>query len=439
MRLAWSDLKYDKVNTTTEMLISELHPRSRPDHRRIIVWLAVWLLALTLPGCGERSTGRQTILLISVDGLRWDGLEQAATPNFDRLVATGVRARALVPVFPTKTFPNHYSIVTGLYPENHGIVANNIYDPVYNDTFSLANREAVADGRWWEGEPLWVTAQKSGQLTAPLFWPGSEAEIKEQRPTYWQPYDQDLPHQEQVALIIDWLQLPAGQRPTFLTMYFHIVDTQGHTYGPTAPQTVHAIQKVDSTLGNLFRGLAGLGIIDQLNIIVVSDHGMAPIDSTRVIFLDDYIDPEIGRVIDWSPILGLRPREEAIDYVYNTLKGAHPQLQIYRREETPTRLRYSSHHRIPPIIGLADEGWSITTHDDFRSHPEKFLGGGHGYDNRYASMAGIFIARGPAFKSGLTVEPFENIHIYNLLAAILELSPAPNDGDFARVQGLLAD
>ncbi|MCH7939587.1 MAG: alkaline phosphatase family protein [Candidatus Marinimicrobia bacterium] len=420
------------------MLISGPHHRSRPDHRRIIIWLAVWLLALTLPGCGQRSTGRQTILLISVDGLRWDGLEQAATPNFDRLVATGVRARALIPVFPTKTFPNHYSIITGLYPENHGIVANKMYDPVYNDTFSMADREAVADGRWWEGEPLWVTAQKSGQLTATLFWVGSEAEIKGQHPTYWQPYDHDLPHRERVAQIISWLRLPLDKRPTFLTLYFHIVDTQGHIYGPTAPQTVSAIQQVDSTLGELFRGLAGLGIIDELNIIVVSDHGMAAIDSTRVIFLDDYIDPETARVIDWSPILGLRPREEDIDYVFNTLKGAHPQLQIYRREDTPSRLRYSSHHRIPPIIGLADEGWSITTHDYFRRHPQKFHGGDHGYDNRYASMAGIFIARGPAFKSGLTVEPFENIHIYNLLAAILELSPAPNDGDFARVKGLLA-
>ncbi|MCH7528226.1 MAG: alkaline phosphatase family protein [Candidatus Marinimicrobia bacterium] len=420
------------------MVISEAHPSARPDRKRFIVWLAVCLLALTLPGCSQRSTGRQTILLISVDGLRWDGLEQAATPNFDRLVATGVRARALIPVFPTKTFPNHYSIVTGLYPENHGIVANSMYDPVYNDTFKLADREAVADGRWWEGEPIWVTAQKGGLLTATLFWVGSEAEIKGQRPTYWQPYDHDLPHRERVAQIISWLRLPLDKRPTFLTLYFHIVDTQAHTYGPTAQQTIHAIQKVDSTLGELFRGLAGLDIIDELNIIVVSDHGMAAIDSTQVIFLDDYIDPEIARVIDWSPILGLRPREEAIDYVFNTLKGAHPQLQIYRREDTPSRLRYSSHHRIPPIIGLADEGWSITTHDYFRRHPENFHGGGHGYDNRYASMGGIFIARGPAFKSGLTVEPFENIHIYNLLAAIMELSPAPNDGDFARVKGLLA-
>ncbi|MEE9466659.1 MAG: ectonucleotide pyrophosphatase/phosphodiesterase, partial [Candidatus Neomarinimicrobiota bacterium] len=343
----------------------------------------------------------------------------------------------LIPSFPTKTFPNHYTFATGLFPENHGIIHNDMYDPVMNDTFNVADPEALADSRWWEGEPIWVTAEKQGLTTATMFWPGSEAEIKGERPTFWLPYDHNMTHPDRVAQIISWLQLPADQRPIFLTMYFHIVDTQAQHYGPGSPQAIAAIQKVDSTLGDLISGLAQLGILDEMNIILMSDHGMAATDSNQVIFLDDYIDPAMGRVISWSPVLGLRPREDAVDYVYNTLKGAHPQLQVYRRDEIPARLHYSSHHRIPPIIGIADEGWSITTHDYYDRNPARFQGGAHGYDNRYKSMGGIFIAKGPAFKSGQVVEAFENIHIYNLLAMVLDVDPAPNDGNPDRVRDLL--
>ncbi len=417
--------------------ISGAAARTKPGLRsRFIARLCLGALLALAISCSQQ--GRQpTVLLISLDALRWDYLDKANTPNLDRLVATGVKAEALIPVFPTKTFPNHYSIITGLYPENHGIIANRMFDPAYIDTFSLDSPESLSDGRWYGGEPLWVTAEKQGQISAILFWPGSEAEIKGIRPTYWYPYDSELPNGDRINQVVNWLDLPPDQRPTLITMYISDIDVQGYLFGPDSPELTAAVEKVDSTLGTLFDSLMERELMEKINIVVVSDHGQAAIDSTRVIFLDDYIDLEQAGVIDWSPVLGLRPSKEVRESIYQTLKGAHPHLQVYRREETPQRLHYSIHHRIPYIIGIADEGWSITSHATYDQDPTRFNGGANGYDNRYSSMHGIFIARGPAFKNGLEVGAFQNIHIYNLLADILRLKPDPNDGNLDSVSVLL--
>lgn len=404
---------------------------------RYLLWIGLGFGLWLAVGCGGRSRLEPTVLLISLDGFRWDYLEKAPTPNLDRLVSTGVKARALLPVFPTKTFPNHYSIATGLYTENHGLIANTIYDPVSDDTFALSIREAVSDGRWYGGEPLWVTVEKQGQVSATLFWAGSEAETEGVRPSYWYEYDHDMPHSERVSQILAWLDLPPDQRPTFITLYFPDTDDQGGNFGPDSPELATTIQKVDSTLGTLFQGLIEREIMEEINIIVVSDHGMAATDSTRVIFLDDYVDLTQAGVINWSPVLGLRPPEEVRENIYAALKSAHPHLQVYRREEVPARLHYSTHHRIPPIIGIADEGWNITSHAFHDRDPSYFSGGEHGYDPQLPSMWGIFIARGPAFENGLEVQPFQNIHIYALITRVLKLEPAPNDGSLDSVKALL--
>ncbi|MCK4579175.1 MAG: alkaline phosphatase family protein [Candidatus Marinimicrobia bacterium] len=400
--------------------------------------IAVILLWLGLVACGTGAGGRQTLLLISVDGLRWDARQLAHTPNLDSLAAKGVQAEALIPVFPTKTFPNHYSIVTGLYPENHGIISNTMYDPVMDDTFALSIKEAVTDSRWWGGEPIWVTAEKQGLTAATLFWPGSEAVIKGVRPTYWKPYDHDMPHVDRVDQILSWLDLAVEGRPDFLTLYFHIVDTQSHYYGPKGDGTIAAIQKVDSTIGLLLTGLGQRGLSQTINIMIVSDHGMAAIDTSRVIFLDDFVDPEIANVIDWSVVTGMRPNERNVDFVYDALSNAHPRMSVYRRDEIPARLHYSAHHRIPTIIAMAEEGWSITTRDNYSRQPTRFIGGAHGYDNRYRSMGGVFIAYGPAFGSGKTLPAFSSVNLYNLMSVVLQLKPASNDGDFTIVKGALA-
>lgn len=421
----------------TPVSISAAASRAKPELRpRFLVRLCLGALLALVISCSQQGM-QPTVLLISLDAFRWDYLEKADTPNLDRLVATGVKAEALIPVFPTKTFPNHYSIITGLYPENHGIIANRMFDPAYIDTFSLDKPESLRDGRWYGGEPLWVTAEKQSQLSAILFWPGSEAEIKGVRPTYWYPYNSELPNDDRINQATSWLDLPTDRRPTFITLYFSEIDVQGYLSGPDSPELAAAVEKIDSTLGTLFDRLIERELMEEINIVVVSDHGMATTDSTRVIFIDDYIELEQAGIIDWSPVLGLRPPEEVRESIYQTLKGAHPHLQVYRREETPQRLHYSTHHRIPYIIGIADEGWSITSHDSYNQDPSRFNGGAHGYDNRYPSMHGIFIARGPAFKNGLAVDAFQNIHIYNLLADILRLEPAPNDGNLDSVRVLL--
>ncbi len=377
------------------------------------------------------------LILISLDGFRWDYMEKADTPNLDRLVANGVKAEGLTPVFPSKTFPNHYSVVTGLYAENHGIVANNMYDPVFGSSFSLGNQEAMQDGRWWGGEPIWVTVEKQGKIAATYFWPGSEAEISGYRPTHYVPYDGSVPNRDRVNQVLTWLDLPEDERPSFLTLYFSDTDSRGHQYGPDSPEVAQAIAHVDSMLGLLLAGLSERNLDDKLNIIVTSDHGMARTSPERVVFLDDYVSLDEVHVVDWTPVVMIRPNEGEEDNVYNSLADKHPNLKVYRKNEVPDRLHFNDHYRIPEIIGIADEGWSITSHSYFERSEHRFSGAAHGYDNRLKSMLGIFIAHGPAFNNGLVVDAFENIHIYNLMASILELEPATNDGDLDVVKGML--
>ncbi|NBC18328.1 MAG: alkaline phosphatase family protein, partial [Bacteroidetes bacterium] len=348
----------------------------------------------------------------------------------------GTRTEGLISAFPTKTFPNHYTIVTGLYPEHHGIIANNMYDPVFDASFSLGNREAVSDGRWWGGEPIWVTAQQQGLRSATLFWPGSEAVIQGHRPTYWLPYDGDMPGAARVAQVLDWLDRPADERPSFLTLYFSRVDSKGHWYGPDSDSTAQAIAEVDRYLGMLVDGLEARDLLGRMHLLVVSDHGMIATSSERVILLDDYIDLDDVQVVDWNPVVMLRPEPGREDSVYAALRQA-PHLTVHRKSEMPDRLHFDAHRRIPPIIGIADEGWVITTRARYEERPERYDGGTHGYDPQLRSMHGLFLGHGPAFDAGAVVEPFENVHLYNLMADLLDLRPAPNDGDATVARRLL--
>ena len=407
------------------------------------------LLALLLPaslvftGCtdSEDASSAQleapTVLLISLDGFRWDYLDRYEAPTMRRLASEGVRAERMIPSFPSKTFPNHYTLVTGLYPEHHGIVANTMYDPTFDAWFSLGNREAVSDGRWWGGEPLWVTMEKRGMKTATFFWPGSEAEIMGTRPSYWLPFDGDLPAADRVEQIFAWLELPAEERPSFLTLYFSDVDHAGHEFGPDAPETAEAVRAVDGYIEMLVEGLATRGLLDQINLIIVSDHGMTATSSERVIFLDDYIDLDDVMVVDYTPVAMIRPKKGKLDVVYEALQAAE-HARFYRKEEVPDSFHFQDHYRIPDLIGIAEEGWSITTHDYFESNPSRLDGGTHGYNNYLPSMGALFIARGPAFVQGETVGPFSNIHVYNLMTAILGVPPASVDGSLDAVRTLLA-
>lgn len=380
---------------------------------------------------------RPTVILISIDALGAAMYAPDQMPTLARLAREGVRAESMRPIFPTKTFPNHYTMVTGLYAEHHGLVANNMWDPAMEDTYALGKREAVRDRRWYGGEPIWVTAETQDQRTAPLFWPGSEADITGVSPSHRMPYAGDLPNASRVDSVLAWLDLPEADRPTFLTLYFEDVDEAAHDYGLAARETHRAMQQVDSALARLVAGLEQRGILEAVNLIVVSDHGMAETSPERVLLLDERIDLERVHVSDWDPVAAIWPDSAYAEAALRRLRADTNHWTVWRKAEIPDRMHYRAHPRIAPLIVLADEGWSITSRDFFRRRRERFAGASHGYDNRLPSMQATFIARGPAFKRDTVVEPLQNIHLYELICAILGLTPAPNDGSLDSVRGML--
>ncbi len=382
---------------------------------------------------------KQTVVLISLDGFRWDYLDRPGAVHLRALAATGVRAERMVPAFPSKTFPNHYSIVTGLYPEHHGIVANSMQDSVLGH-FAIGDTPATRDGRWWFGEPIWVTAEKQGVRSASYFWPGSEALIGGVRPTWYKKYNGTVPRADRVRAVLAWLALPADSAPRMITAYFSDADDAGHSYGPLSSQVDSAIVRVDSAVGAIVDGIAKMGLAGKVNVIVVSDHGMTEISGARSIFLDDYLSLDSLDVIDWTPVAAIAPKHGRDNYVYANLHGANSHLAVYRKADVPSRFHFNEGPRITAIVAIADEGWTITTHqrEEKASRAPRGGGGGtHGYDNQLLSMGALFVAEGPAFKRGLRVPPFQNIHVYALLAQLLHLQPAQTDGSLDSVRVML--
>ncbi len=397
------------------------------------------VLACTLAGAGQAWRPPSPILiLVSVDGWRWDYFDRASTPTLHALAARGVRAEGLVPPFPSKTYPSHYTIVTGLYPAHHGIVSNNMWDDAIGERFTMS-APTSKDTRWWGGEPLWATAVKQGQRAASMFWPGSEVEIGGVRPTAWKPFDDNFPDESRVKQVLDWLALPEAQRPSFITLYFSDVDTAGHTSGPEGRGALEAATRIDTLLGTLVAGIEASGLTDRTNLLVVSDHGMSQQALDRKIFLDDYVDLAAVNVVDWTPVLQIAPKTGTVDELYARLHDRHPALTVYRREDLPAYLHFSGSPRIQPIIALAADGWAITAHARFEQNHDQpsQQGGEHGYDGRYQSMHGLFIGAGPQFRRGIVVPAFESVHVYELMCGILGLRPARNDGDPQVTQGFL--
>jgi predicted AlkP superfamily pyrophosphatase or phosphodiesterase len=397
--------------------------------------LAVSVLVFAVNGGGfqrSETEGVPPVILISFDGWRWDYDTKAPTPHLRSLIARGVRAEGLIPSFPPKTFPNHYTIVTGLYPGRHGIVANTIMDRPTGRTFSLSKPKELRDPMWWGGEPIWVSVQRRGGIAAAMFWPGSEAPIGGVLPRYGKPYNERFPATDRVDQVLRWLDLPARERPTFVTLYFEDTDTAGHRDGPESSAVRDAIVRVDRYFGRLMLGLERRGLSERVNIIVVSDHGMAAVEDDQVVVLDDYISLDDVEVVDINPTLGLIPAAGREEVVYKALVNAHPRLRVYRRSATPESWHYREHPRIPPIVGVVDEGWQLLRR---RTVADRLAGrirparGQHGYDPALMSMRGVFVAAGPAFKRASAVPAFANVHIYHVLARVLRIPPATNDGD----------
>ncbi len=396
------------------------------------------LLPLLLVLLGGRSPGEITgapagpvVILIGLDGFHPSYLSRPPSRHLRELARQGVQARWMTPVFPSLTFPNFYSIATGLYPEHHGIVSNTMLDSALG-SFSLRDRSSVEDPRWWGGEPIWVTAVKQKQRAATYFWPGSEAEIERVRPTYYKLYDASVPDAERVGQVLQWLSLPSGQAPSLLTVYFNDVDDAGHRFGPNAPETDSAIARVDSAVGALMDGLEQRGLTGTVNLIVVSDHGMAEVAPDHVIHLEQLIDTAAVNLVDQGPIVSLSPKSGRGDEIIAQLRRA-PHLKVYWKSEIPAALHYRAHSRIQPILAIADEGWIATARSGVPS-PR----GMHGYPPDLPSMRALFLARGPAFARGAVVPPFQNIHVYDLVAHILGLTPAANDGSIDSIRAVLS-
>lgn len=399
------------------------------------------LLPLALGGCTQppepdtlAPSRDHRVILISLDGFRADYLDRGLSPHLAAMADRGVRARWMTPAFPTLTFPNHYTIVTGLHPAHHGMVANTIRDPalgVFRMSDTLANR----DPRWWGGEPIWATAEKQGRRAAAFFWPGSESGAGGRAPSRWLPFDDKFPDAARVDSVLSWASQTPGTAPAITTLYYSNVDHAGHDSGPDSPDVDSAIVHVDRMVGRLVTGLRERGLIDRTSIIVVSDHGMAPRPATKLIVLDDFISLSDVNVVEWSPVGMLIPAPGKQDEVLRKLRAASPHLAVYRRDEVPERFRFRDSPRVTPLVLVADEGWSITSRSRVPSW--RAGGGGHGWDNALPSMRAIFVAAGPAFRSGVVVDPFQNIHVYSLLAHILALKPAPNDGTLDSVRTML--
>jgi len=395
----------------------------------------------SLAACTSQAPKRPAyspLILISIDGYRADYLAGGKSPALAALAASGVRAEALRPAFPTLTFPNHYTIVTGLYPDHHGIVNKRMVDPAIAIPFVYKDASTIDNPAWWGGDPLWVSVEKQGLHAATVFWPGSDVAIDGVRPEHWLHFDITLSSEARVAQALEWLDLPEPQRPAFVTIYFDEVDRTSHTFGPGSAQADAALWQVDVALAHLLEGLKQRGLADTTNLVVLSDHGQALAGADKVEVLDRTIDLKDVDVIATGVLAGLaaKPGHEA--EVERALLAPHDHMTCWKKSAVPARLHYGSNPRIPPLLCLANDGCVINT-QKFMDDPNHHISlGEHGYDNDDPAMGALFVAHGPAFKRSLVVPKFDNVDVYPLLAAILGIKPAPNDGDFSVVKPMLA-
>ena len=404
------------------------------------IWLLVVLVvsgALALAQSRASSDAPLTIL-VSFDGWRWDYDTKAPAPALRALMARGVRAEGLIPAYPSKTVPNHYSMATGLYPGHHGMIANVIRDPGTGHVFRRTDRAEVTNPMWWGGEPIWNTAQRQGLIAATMFWPGSEAAVGGMQPRYWREFDARVPAASRVDQVLAWLDRPINERPSLVTLYLDEVDLMGHWYGPDSMQVKDAIGRTDVQLGRLVEGLTTRRLLDRTNLMVVSDYGMAPTTQRRTIVVDDYVSLDDIEITDINPTLGVIPKAGRLDAVYRALAHAHPRLSMYRAAETPESWHLRGQARVPPITGVADEGWVVLRRADFAEYWKRSpTGGQHGYDPEVRTMRGVFVAAGPAFRVGAVAPAMENVNVYRAVALALGVEPRDTDADPAEVAALL--
>ena len=422
---------------------------AQPDDSRCRIACA--LLALTtivLGGCAP-TISRQTTaaaastnaslgaasetpltILISIDGLAANRLGQGLTPRLDAIAKAGASG-SMRPSFPTNTFPNHFTLVTGLRPDHHGVVDNNMRDPGRPGvTFKPSDPSVNRDTYWWDGaEPIWVTAEKAGISTAILYWPGSDAEIRGVRPSSWWRYDPNVTSFQRVDMVLDWARRPAASRPRFIALYFDVVDKHAHNEGYDAPEERAAIAEADRAVGALVDGLAAM--TRPANLVIVSDHGMTPIAPDHVRPISEAIDLSSVEAITEGPLLDIFPIKGREAAAQSWFDGPHRHLTCWRKGAFPARLHYGANKRTPPYTCLADTGWT------FVRHPRPYLKGEHGVDPDAPDVAATFIAAGPGIRGhGVRLPRFDNVDLYPLLTHLIGLPQRETDGSAATLEHL---
>ncbi|MFA8450142.1 MAG: ectonucleotide pyrophosphatase/phosphodiesterase [Bacteroidales bacterium] len=372
------------------------------------------------------------VVMLSMDGFRWDYADSVPTPNLDRIAKNGVKAVSMKPSFPSFTFPNHYSLATGLYPNSHGLVFNKFHCPTTNKDYSIGDRKAVEDPDFYGGEPIWTTAEKQGITTASFFWVGSETSVCGCQPTIWKKYQHNLPFEDRIDSVVNWLQLPESKRPHLITWYMHEPDATGHKRGPHSRATDAVVMKLDSLVGVFVNKIESLPNASKINIIILSDHGMCRVSPERWVILKDKVKESwVKRINSYNPTLGIVANEGCKDSIWNALQ-TFEHIKAWKSSEVPERLHFGSNPRIGDFVVTADSAWSVDYTD---RHPPK--SGAHGFDNNITDMHAIFYAMGPAFKKGYTQPTFPNVDVYPLIAKILNIKPEPTDGKLEEVEGML--
>jgi predicted AlkP superfamily pyrophosphatase or phosphodiesterase len=380
-----------------------------------------------------RKPFKNYVLLVSLDAFRWDYSKLYNTPNLNKLAKDGVKADRMYSSFPTVTFPNHYSIATGLYPDHHGLINNSFPAPDLGLFYRMGDRTAVENPSFYGGEPVWVTAEKQGVRSASFFWVGSEAPVGGMHPTYWKKYDESVTYEARIDTVVKWLGYPPEKRPELVTLYFDEPDATSHTFGPVSPQTGKIVERLDSLMGVLRTKLSTLLEAKKINLIILSDHGMSAVSSEKYINIKSLVPGRmIASISGGNPVYLINPSEgkkDSVLFLLNKSKG----MKAWSKSQLPPKWHYGANPRIPEIVVVADSSWSIGT----RSDGSAVRGGAHGYDNSNSDMFSIFYAAGPSFRKNYKFKELNNIDIYNLICKILDIKPAKNDGDPAHIRGML--
>lgn len=398
--------------------------------RRLLFIAFVAALALT-GGAEAREKAPHLTILISLDGFRADYLDRGVTPTIKALADEGARG-AMRPSFPSQTYPNHYTLVTGKRPDRHGVVANEMEDAVIGGPKFTMNGPTANDPRWWsQAKPFWVSAVQQGKPAAAMFWPGSETEIDGVRPTHWMKYDEKLPYDVRVDQVLSWMDSADGPPLAFTTLYFDAADTEGHHYGPDSPELRAALVEVDRSIGRLVDGLKARGRFEATDIIIVADHGMAPLPAANRVVLDDLIDLSKIRLVTRGAMTSFSPEkghEAAVERAF--LGQRPPHMTCWKKGKIPARFHYGRNPRVPAIVCLSERGWYTTTRAA-KAKPGKWDGkdgGAHGFDPYDPLMRAVFVAHGPSFRRGVVLPVFDNVDVYPLLAKITGVAPEGGDG-----------